>query len=100
MDWQSFLSPWNIGGGLFGLLLGVAALVALVANRSQIGAALVKAAQRLFSPVGFFGLVIVVFMIISVLESDLWAARLRTGPWVRPGKRRMHAGTPQCHSYA
>lgn len=69
MDWQSFLSPWNIGGGIFGLLLGIAAIVSLVANRRPIGAAFAKAAQRLFSPVGFFGLVIVVFMIISVLES-------------------------------
>lgn len=69
MDWQSFLSPWNIGGGLFGLLLGIATIVSLVANRRQIGAALVKAAQRLFSPVGFFGLVILIFMVISVLES-------------------------------
>ena len=69
MDWQSFLSPWNIGGGIFGLLLGTAAIVSLVVNRRQIGAAFAKSAQRLFSPVGFFGLVIVVFMIISVLES-------------------------------
>lgn len=69
MEWQSFLSPWNIGGGLFGLLLGIAALVGLVASRRHIGVAFAKASQRLFSPVGFFGLVIVVFLIISVLES-------------------------------
>ena len=50
MDWQSFLSPWNIGGGIFGLLLGIAAIVSLVVNRRQIGAALAESsAAPLFS---------------------------------------------------
>jgi hypothetical protein len=69
MDWQTLLSPWNIGSSVFGLLLSIAALVALVIHRRQIGIAIAQGAQRLFSPIGFFGLVIVVFMIISVLES-------------------------------
>lgn len=69
MDWQSLLSPWTIGGGLFGLVLALAALLGLLAARRQIGAAVRQATQRLFSPVGFFGLVIVVFLLVSVLES-------------------------------
>lgn len=63
------LTPWNIGGGLCGLLLGVALLVSLVLHRRQIGRALAHAGARLFAPVGFFGLVMVVFLTISVLES-------------------------------
>ena len=92
------------------LLLGIAAIVSLVVNRRKIGAALVKAAQRLFSPVGFFGLVIVVFMVISVLESGnfsiqyhtscgLWVARLRAGPRLRPGECCVHAGEIKCHTH-
>lgn len=69
MNWQSVLTPWNIGGGLFGLLLAAAVIVSLVLHHRQIAAALLNVGQRLFSPVGFFGLVIVVFLIISVLES-------------------------------
>jgi hypothetical protein len=69
MDWQLYLTPWNRGSTAFGLFLGVAAMVSLIMNRHRIGAALASAGHRLFSPVGFFGLVIVVFMIISVLES-------------------------------
>lgn len=69
MDWQLYLTPWTIGGAAFGVVLGAAAIVSLALNRHLIAMALSKAAQRLISPVGFFGLVIVVFMIISVLES-------------------------------
>jgi len=69
MDWSSSLTPWNIGSGLFGLAMSIAMLVSLVRNRQRIGMALTKASARLFSPVGFFSLVIVVFMLISVLES-------------------------------
>lgn len=74
MDWRSLLTPWNIGGGLFGLLLGMATLVSLIANRRLIGTTFVKVTQRLFSPIGFFGLVIVVFMTKSVLESGQFQA--------------------------
>lgn len=69
MSWQAALSPWNIGGGLCGLLLGSAILVSLIANHRRISASLGGMVQRLFSPVGFFGLVILVFLVISVLES-------------------------------
>ena len=69
MDFSSYLTPWNIGSGLFGVVIGLAMIVSLVLNRQQIGTALTKASARLFSPVGFFSLVIVVFMLISVLES-------------------------------
>lgn len=75
MDWQRYLTPWNIGGAVFGVVLGAAAIVSLVMNRHQLGTAFSKAAQRLFSPVGFFGLVIVVFMCISTLESGAFFDR-------------------------
>ncbi len=61
MNWHLYLTPRNRGSPAFGLFLGVAAIVRLIMNRRQIGAALARAGQRLFSPVGFFGLVIVVF---------------------------------------
>ena len=44
MDWQSYLTPWTIGSAVFGLVLGVAALVGLILNRHQIGGAIAKAA--------------------------------------------------------
>jgi hypothetical protein len=69
MDIQAYLTPWNIGGGVAGLVLSVGTILSVVRNRRQIGAALVKMGTRLFSHIGFFSLVIVVFMVISVLES-------------------------------
>ncbi len=69
MDWQTYLTPWTLGGGVCGFLLAVAGIVALAMSRRQISAALATTIRHLFTPVGFFGLVIMVFMIISVLES-------------------------------
>jgi hypothetical protein len=62
-------TPWAIGGAVAGLVLSVAAIVGLVLNRRHIGTALKKAVASLFSQIGFFSVVIIVFMIISVLES-------------------------------
>jgi hypothetical protein len=69
MDWHLLLTPWNLCSGLFGLTLGITVLATVLVHRRQIGAALLNAARWLFSPVGFFSLVIIVFMVISVLES-------------------------------
>lgn len=69
MDWRVLLSPWTIGGGFFGLFLGIATVVGFVLHRHQISVILAKAIQRAFSPVGFFGLVILVFLGISTSEA-------------------------------
>lgn len=69
MDMQSYFTPWDIGGAVAGLLLSIATIISLVLGRRQLGAVIKNVGERLFSQVGFFSLVIVVFMLISVLES-------------------------------
>ncbi len=69
METQAYLTPWNIGGGVAGFVLSVGTLISLVRNRRHVGTALARMGTRLFSQIGFFSLVIVVFMVISVLES-------------------------------
>jgi hypothetical protein len=69
MDLQTYVTPENIGGAVAGLVFSGAALVGLIVNRRQVGVAIIRMSTRLFSQIGFFSLVIVVFMGISVLES-------------------------------
>ena len=69
MDIQTYLTPWTIGGGVAGLVFSVAAIISLVINHRHVGAALKQVASFLFSQIGFFSVVIIVFMVISVLES-------------------------------
>lgn len=69
MDIQPYVTPWDIGGAVAGLLLSIAAIISLVLGRHQLGTVIKKVGEKLFSQVGFFSLVIVVFMLISVLES-------------------------------
>lgn len=69
MDISAYLTPWNLGGGIAGLVLSLATVISLVRSRRHVGSALVSMSTRLFSQIGFFSLVIVVFMVISVLES-------------------------------
>lgn len=69
MDLTTLFTPWNLAGAACGLIVGVALVLSTVLHRRQIGAVVVTLSKRLFSPVGFFGLVIVVFLVISVLES-------------------------------
>lgn len=69
MDIPTYFTPWTIGGAMAGLVLSVAMILGLVINRRHIGGALRKAAAYLFSQIGFFSVVIIIFMVISVLES-------------------------------
>ncbi|HEU5377215.1 MAG TPA: helix-turn-helix domain-containing protein [Ktedonobacteraceae bacterium] len=69
MDIPTYFTPWTIGGAMAGLVLSVAMILGLVINRRHIGGALRKAATYLFSQIGFFSVVIIIFMVISVLES-------------------------------
>ena len=63
------LTPWNIGGAVTGLVLSVATVIGLLRSHRQLGGILKSVSGHLFSQIGFFSLVIVVFLIISVLES-------------------------------
>jgi len=58
---QAYLTPWNIAGGVAGLVLSVAVVMSLVIHRRQITIMLVGISTRIFSQIGFFSLVIVVF---------------------------------------
>ncbi|HEU5384239.1 MAG TPA: helix-turn-helix domain-containing protein [Ktedonobacteraceae bacterium] len=69
MDIPTYLTPWSIGGAVAGLVFSVAAIISLVTNRRHVGAALKQIVSSLFSQIGFFSIVIIVFMVISVLES-------------------------------
>jgi hypothetical protein len=62
-------SPLTIGSASAGLVLAVAVLAGLYQSRRAIGAVLKKGASALFSQIGFFTIVILVFLVISVLES-------------------------------
>jgi hypothetical protein len=64
-----YLTPWNIGGAVTGLVLSVAIVIGLLRSYRQLGVILKSVSGHLFSQIGFFSLVIVVFLIISVLES-------------------------------
>ncbi len=66
---QRYLTPWIVAGGLAGLVFSVATIIGLVLNRRYIGTALKQIVSYLFSQIGFFSIVILVFMLISVLES-------------------------------
>jgi len=52
-----------------GLLFAGTILFGIIKNRAAIGKRLAQATSALFSQIGFFTLVILVFMMISVLES-------------------------------
>ncbi|HEU5383830.1 MAG TPA: hypothetical protein VFV38_51175 [Ktedonobacteraceae bacterium] len=69
MDIATYFTPWTLGGAIAGLVLSLAMIIGLVINRRHIGGALRKAAAYLFSQIGFFSIVIIIFMVISVLES-------------------------------
>ncbi|HEU5377261.1 MAG TPA: helix-turn-helix domain-containing protein [Ktedonobacteraceae bacterium] len=69
MDILTYFTPWTIGGAMAGLVLSMAMITGLVLNRRHIGGAFRKAATYLFSQIGFFSVVIIIFMVISVLES-------------------------------
>ncbi|HEU5380009.1 MAG TPA: hypothetical protein VFV38_31690, partial [Ktedonobacteraceae bacterium] len=69
MDIPTYLTPWTIGGAVAGLVFSIAAICGLVMNRRHVGAALRQIVSSLFSQIGFFSVVIIVFMVISVLES-------------------------------
>ena len=66
---QAYLTPWNISGAVAGLVLSVATVTGLLRSRRQLQVKLKSMCGHLFSQIGFFSLVIVVFLIISVLES-------------------------------
>lgn len=61
--------PLTLGAAVAGLLFAGAILIGIYQNRRTIITQLKKAGEALFSQVGFFTIVIVVFMVISVLES-------------------------------
>ena len=69
MDIPPYLTPWTIGGAVAGLVFSMAALIGLATHRRPVGAALKQIVSSLFSQIGFFSVVIIVFMVISVLES-------------------------------
>jgi hypothetical protein len=69
MDIPTYLTPGTIGGAIAGLVFSVAAIIGVVMNRRHVGAALKQMVSSLFSQIGFFSVVIIVFMVISVLES-------------------------------
>src|SRR5260370_5779088 len=58
-----------MAGGGDGLVRSVGIVISLVTHGRQITAMVVGIGTRFFSEIGFFSLVIVVFMVISVLES-------------------------------
>jgi hypothetical protein len=66
---QALLQPDIIASAAAGLVVGLALVVAMIRTRHQIGNALARIGRLLFSQIGFFGLVMVVFMAVSVLES-------------------------------
>src|SRR5258708_2694969 len=61
--------PLLIGAAAAGLLFAGAVLFWLFRSRRVIGERLAQAGAALFSQIGFFTIVILVFMVISVLES-------------------------------
>ncbi len=67
--YQAPLSPLMIGAVVVGLLFALAILLGIYQGRRAIGAQLTKAGAALFSQIGFFTVVILVFLAISVLES-------------------------------
>ena len=69
MDIPTYLTPWTVGGAVAGLVCSAAAVIGVVMNRHHVGAALKQMVSSLFSQIGFFSVVIIVFMVISVLES-------------------------------
>lgn len=69
MDVSSYLSPLSIGATAAGLLIACASLVGIYQGRRTISRQIKKAGEALFSQVGFFTVVILVFLMISVLES-------------------------------
>lgn len=69
MDLHTYLTPWTIGSGVAGLVFSITAIVGLAINRCHVWVAFKKATASLFSQIGFFTVVIIIFMIISVLES-------------------------------
>lgn len=62
-------SPFIIGSASAGLVFAVAMLVGFYQSRRALGAVLKRGASALFSQIGFFTIVILVFLVISVLES-------------------------------
>jgi hypothetical protein len=54
MDIQAYLTPWNIGSGVAGLLLSVTTIISLVMHRRQFGAALKSVGARFFSQIVSF----------------------------------------------
>jgi DNA-binding NarL/FixJ family response regulator len=69
MNLSSYLSPLTVGAAAAGLLLAGALLIGIYQGRRTISRQIKKAGEALFSQVGFFTIVILVFLIISVLES-------------------------------
>lgn len=69
MNISSYLSPLTIGATASGLLFAGALLTGIYQGRRTISTQLKKAGETLFSQVGFFTIVILVFLVISVLES-------------------------------
>ncbi|HEU5379448.1 MAG TPA: helix-turn-helix domain-containing protein [Ktedonobacteraceae bacterium] len=69
MNFSVYQSPLMIGAATAGLVFALAILLGIYQERRVIGASLSKAGQALFSQIGFFTIVILVFLVISVLES-------------------------------
>lgn len=69
MPVSSSLSPLSFAAAAAGLLVAGAMLIGLYQGRHLISRQIKKAGDALFSQVGFFTVVIVVFLVISVLES-------------------------------
>jgi DNA-binding NarL/FixJ family response regulator len=69
MAFSSLLSPLMIGAASAGLVFAIGSLICIYQMRRALGARVKKAGETLFSQVGFFTLVILVFLTISVLES-------------------------------
>lgn len=69
MNFSVYQSPLMIGAATAGLVFALAILLGIYQGRRAIGASLNKAGQALFSQIGFFTIVILIFLVISVLES-------------------------------
>lgn len=69
MDISSYLSPLAVGAAAAGLLFAGILLIGIYRGHRAISAQIKRAGAALFSQVGFFTVVILVFLVISVLES-------------------------------
>lgn len=78
MNWSTWLSLFAFAGIAAGIICAGALILLVVLRRRTLGALLVRFGLRLFSPIGFFTIVILVFLIVSVLESGQFFDRTIT----------------------